>query len=246
MSESKKLVHHQNHHGGGGGVVAKSRKFSFSEFFDRIANDLIWGVSTDHIQKQYQNYMSDIHLDIGVGSGYFLKRTTTTAHSSEGQLHRTITLVDVNPRYLKECKASLESYTTKVNCHAISIMGPGMQGFLPRNHFESVGISLLFHHLPNTEKRSKWKALDNIIPLVKDDGVVFGSTIISGTDRQHKHRFLAKVLLVFNNAIGVFSNREDSLGTILANLNKRFLHVQYKVEGSVLLFEARKPIRDFV
>ena len=79
--------------------------------------------------------------------------------------------------------------------------------------------------------------------MLKNDGVVFGSTIL-GTDIQRP--ILAKILMSQYNRKGVFSNTEDGLGAVMEALQKRFRTFNVEVSGCVVMFWGkglRRPYR---
>ena len=190
----------------------------------------IWNVDSETLQNMYDTHMSTkTHLDIGPGTGFFLKNKKITS----------ITLLDLNLQCLAACKMALESRHVQVECHRMSVFDPTLQTILPRHKFDSIGMNFLFHCLPNLNG-PKWTILDNIIPSLSDDGVLFGSTICSiGVNPSRS----AQWLMALYNWLGIFSNQEDARDDLLTHLRQRFHHVEHQVQGCVVIFEARRPMR---
>jgi hypothetical protein len=78
----------------------------------------------------------------------------------------------------------------------------------------------------------------NIRPLVAEDGVVFGATILG---RAASDNVLAKALMRFYNARGIFGNAGDTTEGLERALAESFARVSIVERGSVALFTARGP-----
>jgi hypothetical protein len=101
--------------------------------------------------------------------------------------------------------------------------------------FGSIGLNYLLHCLPG-DLKSKSVVFQNLKPLLKGGGVIFGSTILGcGVT----HNFLAKRLMGAYNARGIFSNRSDSQEDLEAGLRAHFDQCTIRVTGCVALFSAK-------
>ena len=74
-------------------------------------------------------------------------------------------------------------------------------------------------------------------PLLRDGGVIFGSTILGEGVR---HNPLAKQLIQIYNAKGIFSNLSDRQSDLEAGLEADFDEHTIHIVGSIALFSARK------
>lgn len=191
-----------------------------------FSNSLVWKCSSRLILEFYNEHISARHLDIGVGTGYFLDRCRFPTSTP------TIALLDLNPESLAATARRLRRYAP--SCHRGNVLEPidiGMSGF------DSIGLNYLLHCLPGN-LRSKSIVFEHLKPLLSDGGVVFGSTIL-GKDVQRS--LPARTLMKLYNAKGIFSNVSDCRQDLEARLEAHFFEYTLRVEGCVALFSARKP-----
>lgn len=95
----------------------------------------------------------------------------------------------------------------------------------------------LLHCVPGPAAR-KAEGLQRLAPLLKDDGVLFGTTILG---KGVQHNFFGNFLMKAYNNVGSFQNWDDDAESIVQPLRETFADVKFEVVGTVLLFEARKP-----
>jgi SAM-dependent methyltransferase len=173
----------------------------------------------------YDEHVSARHLDIGVGSGYFLDKCRYPVQSPE------ITLMDLNPNSLDAAADRIRRYHPKTQ------QGNALEPFgLPPGAFDSVGLNWLLHCIPGT-MRTKGVVFDHCKTVLAPGGVVFGSTVLTG-GVPHT-RFSRWMMDQLNDRNESFSNREDDLDTLTAQLEKRFRDVSVDVVGSVAIFSGR-------
>ncbi|WP_308367008.1 MULTISPECIES: class I SAM-dependent methyltransferase [unclassified Microbulbifer] len=186
-----------------------------------ISNRYIWRCPTHLIESHYNNNVTSNHLDVGVGTGYFLDRCRFPADGPR------IALMDMNANTLEFASKRIERYRPET--YQQNILEEISQPIEP---FDSVGINYLFHCLPGAIEE-KAVALDYLKKLMNPGATVFGSTILQeGVDRG----WLAKRLMDFYNKKGIFSNSEDSLAGLKTALSDRFDNVVIEVTGCVALF----------
>ena len=189
-----------------------------------FSNSMVWQCPSSGILEFYNQHISNRHLDIGVGTGYFLDKCRFPSNAP------TLALLDLSPHSLSTTAKRLRRYDP--SCHVGNVLRPidiGMSGF------ESVGLNYLMHCLPGN-LRSKSMVFDHVKPLLKKGGVVFGSTILG---KDVPHNFLARQLLKGYNAKGLFSNLADSLQDLESGLKASFSESTIRIEGCVALFSAR-------
>jgi SAM-dependent methyltransferase len=188
-----------------------------------VSNHLIWRCPTAELRRLYDRNVSARHLDLGVGTGYFLDkaRWPVTAPS--------ITLVDLNPNSLAAAARRIRRYAPEtVRANVLDPL-PAMEPF------GSVGLSYLLHCLPGMIPE-KAVVFDHIRPLLAPSARVFGATIVQG-EVARSHR--AQVLMDLYNRKGIFSNAGDRVEDLNAALMARFDAPRIEVKGNVALFEAR-------
>ena len=77
---------------------------------------------------------------------------------------------------------------------------------------------------------------ENLAPLVNPGGVVFGATLLHGG--VHRNR-LARQVMKWNNARGIFSNAGDDVDGLQLVLETHLVDAVIEVVGCVALFSGR-------
>lgn len=188
-----------------------------------VSNRFLWKCPTADLLAHYNANISASHLDIGVGTGWFLDRCRFPSAQPR------LALMDLNPHCLAHAAARIGRYRPELLqrnvLEPIIYDGP---------KFDSVGLGYLLHCLPG-RMAEKAVLFDHVRPLANPGARLFGSTILQG-DVPRSH--LARKLMDTYNAKGVFSNRHDDLASLTAELRTRFTAVEIKVTGCVALFRA--------
>lgn len=196
----------------------------------RVCCNNVWMCPPARLQAFYDQHYSANHLDVGVGTGYFLRGGKFPVERP------SITLFDLNENSLNFAANQIESYAPKRVKG--DILGDSVD--LPQRAFSSVGLGFLFHCLPEGGQ-GKWRALDHLAPTLESDGVLFGSTILGEpTPPLARQRWLTNAY----NRRGIFSNTTDSVDRLRTELSHRFEDVQVDTEGLIALFSARQPKQD--
>jgi SAM-dependent methyltransferase len=185
--------------------------------------DWVWRCSRERLLAQYQRHVGARHLDVGVGTGFYLDRVAYPTETPE------ITLLDLNAESLAHTSRRIARYRP-VAVRA-DVLEPNT---LPDRHFDSIGLSFLFHCLP-AGGAGKWRALDHLAPKLAPGGTLFGSTILGRSPPLRRQRWLMRVY----NQRGIFDNAGDDIDVLERELVSRFDHVQIEREGVVALFAAR-------
>jgi hypothetical protein len=191
----------------------------------RISNSFVWQCSSRLILDFYNQHISDQHLDIGVGTGYFLDKCRFPSTTPK------IALFDLNPHSLAKSAKRLRRYNP--SCYmgnALQRIDIGMSGF------GSISLNYLLHCLPGN-LASKSIVFEHVKPLLKDGGVIFGSTILGEGVRQNP---VAEQLLKIYNGKGIFSNLSDRQSDLDAGLKAHFDEHTIRIAGCVALFSGRK------
>lgn len=189
-----------------------------------FSNRVLWRCPTPELRRLYDRNVSSRHLDIGVGTGYFLDKAAWPVAKP------AITLVDLNENSLAFAAGRIKRYAPRiVRANALEPLPIHETG-----SFESCGLCYLLHCLPGaiTEKSV---ILDHIRPLLAPGARVFGATILQGSAPRSG---LAQVMMNAYNKKGIFSNAADTLEDLHAALAARFTHVKVTMKGAVALFEA--------
>ncbi len=207
--------------------AASFTKF-FLSFYDTfvmlIANRFIWKCSTGKIINFFNDNISSNHLDVGVGTGYFLNKCRFPGEKP------TIHLMDLNMDPLEKTSNRLKRFGPVV--HQWNILEP-IQIELPK--FDSICISNVFHCLRGNFN-NKEIVLKNLRPFLNTNGNLFGLTILG---KDVKAGLAYKLFNRVVNKLSIFSNLDDSLSDLEKILKSNFNHYELKLVGSVAMFNCR-------
>jgi len=189
-----------------------------------VSNRFIWKCPTRCILHHYDKHVTENHLDVGVGTGYFLDRCRFPSPAPH------LALMDLNADALRFASRRIARYrpeTYRRNVlEPISIDGA---------KFDSVGINYLLHCLPGSIE-SKAVAFDHLKALMNPNAVLFGSTLLQGG--VPRTRWARRLMAIYNKR-GIFSNRGDDLDGLQQALGARFRNVSVEVVGCAALLTAQ-------
>jgi 2-polyprenyl-3-methyl-5-hydroxy-6-metoxy-1,4-benzoquinol methylase len=189
-----------------------------------ISNKFIWQCPTQLLIEHYNRDITANHLDVGVGTGYFLDRCQFPSSTPR------IALMDLNTNALEFAAQRLVRYQPER--YYQNVLEPIT---LEAKKFDSVGINYLLHCLPGSIE-SKSIAFDYLRAMMNPNAVIFGSTLLQGIPRN----WFAKRLMGVYNSKGIFSNQDDDLEGLERSLSKRFRDVSIQVVGCAALFSGRR------
>lgn len=193
--------------------------------YDRFVNEIncnhVWKCSKNNIINNYCANVENKHLEIGPGSGFFLKKENIGVNLDQ------LTLVDVNSTILKFSKKNLESEHSNVN----SLVYDLFRYEIPTNiEFDSVGINYVLHCIPGNLQTK----LDSLISNLGDNKYnLFGASVIC--DPLHMNP-IAEYELMFLNAFGIFNNNNDTYEELNEYLNNKNYNFSLKKQGYVAIF----------
>lgn len=160
-----------------------------------FSNAFAWRCPTRVMLDFYNEHVSARHLDIGVGTGYYLDKCTFPSPNP------TLALADLNENSLEVTANRIRRYRPAV--HVANVLEP--MNIAPAG-FDSIGLNFLLHCLPG-EIVTKAVVFRNVTPLLNPGGVVFGSTILGvGV----KPNLIGRALMRLYNAKRIFTNAADS------------------------------------
>jgi 2-polyprenyl-3-methyl-5-hydroxy-6-metoxy-1,4-benzoquinol methylase len=188
------------------------------------SNHLLWKCPTKRLVDHYNKYVTANHLDVGVGTGYFLDRCHLPSKTPR------VALMDLNANALEFAAQRIARYNPET--YRRNVLDPIT---LDGEKFDSVGINYLLHCIPGSID-SKAIAFDHLKTLMNPDAVLFGSTLLQGDISRN---WFAKRLMDTYNKRGIFSNQQDDLGGLKRSLNQRFRDVSVEVVGCAALFSCR-------
>lgn len=190
----------------------------------RLSNRLAWRCPSPRILDFYNENIADNHLDVGVGTGYFLDKCSFPSAAPR------IALVDLNPNSLAKTTKRLSGFGP--TSHLANVLEP-LQLDAPK--FDSIALNYLLHCLPGTME-SKSIVFEHLKAWLNPGGVIFGTTILG---QGVSHNALGRRLMALYNAKGIFSNQQDSLSALETALKRSFQRYQTSVVGCVAFFTAR-------
>jgi len=202
-----------------------------------ITNFMIWRCPTSTVLLPFfhKNIGENAHLDVGVGTGYYL-----AASASQFAKTKNVTLLDLNPNTLDVASARLRKAGYKGTIDTVE-----RSVFLPlpdslHSKFDSISTFFLLHCLPGTFPAKASHVFSNLSVGLAPGGVLYGSTVLT---HGVTHNWAGRLLLRFYNYVGAFGNTEDDAVNLERALKGCFEEVNFRLVGSVALFEGRKPIR---
>ncbi len=188
-----------------------------------ISNRLIWRCPTPQLVKHYNQNITANHLDVGVGTGYFLDNCQLPTPPR-------IALMDLNQNSLVYAAQRIARYHPEL--YQVNVLEPIL---IAADKFDSVGVNYLLHCVPGTIE-TKSVLFDHLQALMNPGAVIFGSTLLhAGISRN----WFARRLMRFYNSKGIFSNRQDSLEGLTRALDQRFTDISIQAIGSAAVFSAR-------
>jgi SAM-dependent methyltransferase len=204
-------------------VYTPARLALYDLFILGLSCSLVWKCPKRHFLGLYDQHIGSPHLDVGVGTGYFLDRCQFPVKRPQ------ITLLDPSDACLTKAARRLERYSPRVVQASVL-----EQLDLRTAQFASVALNGVLHCLPASPE-TKAAVFRNVRPLLKDGGVVFGSTIL-GSGLEHGR--LARMALDRYNREGFFTNLRDDLDGLERALAQPFADRHIEVRGSFALFAA--------
>lgn len=190
-----------------------------------LSNRYAWRCPTNEVLLPFfRRQVGARHLDIGVGTGYYLAKADLPPSTD-------ITLLDLNPSSLEAARRRIGRADTRTIQHDIMTPIPGAE------RFDSISLFYLLHCLPGPLD-AKVAIFGHLKHNLQPGGVLFGATIL-GDEAQH-NAFGRKLMKVYNSK-GIFGNSGDSQAGFEAHLRVHFRSVQLQREGRVVMFSATQP-----
>jgi SAM-dependent methyltransferase len=173
----------------------------------------------------YDANVSDTHLDVGVGTGWFLDRCRFPV--DRPQIH----LADLNPNCLARTAQRIRRHGPVT--HLWNAFEP-LRDPVPR--FGSIALSNFLHCLPGS-MLDKEPVIRNLRPHLREGGVLFGATVLGrGVDQVGA---LYRATNRAYNRKAIFSNLEDDAAGLEAILARSFARSSVRIVGAMALFTAR-------
>lgn len=200
--------------------VNRINKFILNNY-DYLVNNInckyAWKCNQSVIKNLYKNNISKNHLEIGPGTGYFLK-----------DYHfNNLALMDINRDILKESQNNLKINSKNITIYQHNIFDNDNR--VNNLNLDSIGLTYVLHCVPGKLDF----LLNNLVKnLNSNNYTIFGATVIPNSND-----FIASTELFFLNKTGIFSNYNDKMED-LENFGKKY-PIEFCQEGNVLVFKAK-------
>lgn len=189
-----------------------------------FSNRLVWRCPSTHLLALYNRHVTSNHLDVGVGTGFFLDRCRFPTDRPR------LALMDLNTTCLDAASRRLARYRPEV--YRANVLDPI---HIDASPFDSIGLNYLLHCLPGTI-RTKSAVFRHLKTLLNPGGTMFGSTLLHGGVHRN---WAAKRLMALYNSKGIFTNDQDDLEGLRAVLAENLTGVTIEVVGCAALFSGR-------
>lgn len=190
-----------------------------------FSNRFVWRCPSSKMLERYESHVGERHLDVGVGTGWFLDHCRWPVESPQ------ITLLDLNENSLSAATSRIRRYApATVQANVLEPVDLG------DSRFDSIGANFLFHCLPGELEWKTMTVASNLRRYLVSGGVLFGSTILG---RGVTHNLLGRRLMRLYNRKGIFANIEDDQEGLENGLTSELTDVEIEVVGAVALFFGR-------
>jgi SAM-dependent methyltransferase len=187
-----------------------------------ISNRWIWNCPTARLLAHYQQHVTANHLDVGVGTGYFLRRCRFPDNPR-------VALLDSSPYALAMTAKKIARYQPEIYERNL------LQDFaLDAAPFDSIGFNYVWHCLPG-DGSAKAAIFGRLKQSLKAGGTLFGSTLLADDATA---RPSARWLMRYYNRRGIFANEADTEPALRKALEQHFPDVAIERVGCAALFAA--------
>jgi SAM-dependent methyltransferase len=194
-----------------------------------FSNSCAWACPTTTVLLPFfRQHLSANHLDVGVGSGFYLANSPALP----GQ---QVTLLDLNENSLQAAAARIAPL--RPAWVREDVLQP--RGALGRRTFGSISLFYLLHCLPGPMSEKAPAVFGLLRRHLDADGVLYGATILGDEAR---HNWIGRRLMKLYNRKGIFGNALDTQASLESALRQHFAQVRVRRQGRVALFTAEKPL----
>jgi SAM-dependent methyltransferase len=190
----------------------------------QFSGRLIWRCPAEYVLQVYNRHASANHLDVGVGTGFFLDRCRWPSARPR------IALMDVNHHCLEVASRRLARYQPEI--FRVNVLEPIQQ---PMKKFDSIGLSWLLHCLPGNIY-TKASVFEHLKTVLNPGGVIFGATLLH--DGVH-HSAVSMRLMTLYNSRGILTNVHDDVEGLKTVLASTLSNVTVDIVGAAALFSGR-------
>jgi SAM-dependent methyltransferase len=194
-----------------------------------VVNTYAWRCATaKYLLPLFRNNVGAKHLDLGVGTGYYLQHAgiPTGTH---------VALCDLSPTALEAARTRIPP---GVEVGAI-IEADVLQPLPTDDRYDSASMFFLVHCLPGPVRR-KTVVFEHIRRNLTPDGVLTGATVL-GPRAGYAEGWFGALIRWFVVRDGIMDNADDDPESLVAALHENFETVETSIVGAVLLWKAQRP-----
>ena len=203
-----------------------------------LSHKVFWGIDNGTIHDLYDQGMGRVHLDVGVGTGYFpaaaLKRKRADLHG------RRVELLDNAPAALGRTARRLRRRLPEaVDTHQASALD---RWPLAEDSVESVGSTMMLHCLPGHGFANKKKVFTEAARVLAPGGFFYGCSILGEADPAPISRPGARMRRFYNERRDTLHNGADTEADLRQQLTAAFgetAKVEVGNEGAVALWQVQ-------
>jgi ubiquinone/menaquinone biosynthesis C-methylase UbiE len=190
-----------------------------------LSHRFVWQCPTKSVLLPfYKKHLGLKHLDVGVGTGFFISRAGLTSSHEVG-------LLDLNENCLRAAAAQVKE--AKVRTFRRDLMQPSSEP--ADTGYDSISMFHVLHCLPGTMD-DKETAIANLKRYLSKTGVLYGVTILG---EEAGHNAIGRRLLKIYNDKGIMHNMGDTFDNLQRMFRRQFQIVQIRRHNKVALFVAR-------
>jgi hypothetical protein len=185
---------------------------------------LIWRCPNQRVLMHYQKHLSANHLEVGVGTGYFLD------HAVFPVSRPRVALLDLNQNCLDRTAKCIARYSPET--YQANVLMPIA---INARKFDSVCLNYVLHCLPGALPE-KGIVFSHLKSLLNPGGILFGATVLR---RGVVGNVPASMFMQYLNKKKLFCNDRDELDGLVQALKQHLTDVHVEVIGCVALFSGR-------
>ncbi|PTQ88895.1 class I SAM-dependent methyltransferase [Agitococcus lubricus] len=185
-----------------------------------FSNHYLWQYPTQQLLATYQQYTSHNHLEVGAGTGFFLKQVPFSL------LNPRLVLMDINEHTLQAATQALKQYQPAGVLHDI-LLAPPLQ--LPL--FDSIAFNYVWHCLPNIPEKDR--VFRHLSQFLTPNGVLFGATLLG---QDISLTLAARTTMRMYQNKGIFGNQQDNIRRLEHALSQGFSRYHIKQYGAAAIF----------
>lgn len=204
-------------------IVSKNLDY-YDLFVNKINCKYVWQCSEKNIYNLYANNIQKNHIEIGPGTGYYLKPYISNLN--------TLELIDINSNILRYANMRLNHPDLKKKIININLFKRN-NSLKITNKVTSIGVNCVLHCVPGPIEIN----IDNLINNLKKENeqnkiIIFGSSVINDSEKNILQDFELGLLNYFR----IFNNKQDNEEKLINYFKQKKLEYKTTKVGSIILF----------